>query len=104
VLHSFAGGTTDGEYPLAGVIVDPGGDVYGNTETGGASNVGTVYGISANGTFTLVHSFDGTDGKYPYGSFVRSARGTLFGTTQNGGTIGYGTVWKMRKVSARQGE
>ena len=104
LLHSFAGGTTDGEYPLAGVIVDPSGDIYGNTETGGASNVGTVYGISANGTFTLVHSFDGTDGKYPYGSFVRSAKGTLFGTTENGGTIGYGTVWKMTKVSARQGD
>jgi len=104
VLHSFAGGTTDGEYPLAGVIVDPSGDIYGNTETGGASNVGTVYGISANGTFTLLHSFDGTDGKYPYGSFVRTAKGTLFGSTQNGGTIGYGTVWKMRKAAARQGE
>jgi uncharacterized repeat protein (TIGR03803 family) len=104
VLHSFAGGTSDGEYPLAGVIVDPGGNVYGNTETGGASNVGTVYAIGANGTFTLVHSFDGTDGKYPYGSFVRDARGTLFGSTQNGGTIGYGTVWKISKVSARRGD
>jgi uncharacterized repeat protein (TIGR03803 family) len=104
VLHSFAGGTTDGEYPLAGVIVDAGGNVYGNTETGGAANVGTVYAISANGTFTLLHSFDGTDGKYPYGSFVRDAKGTLFGSTQNGGTIGYGTVWKMSKASARQGE
>ncbi|HEX4077303.1 MAG TPA: choice-of-anchor tandem repeat GloVer-containing protein [Rhizomicrobium sp.] len=104
VLHSFAGGTSDGEYPLAGVIVDASGNIYGNTETGGASNFGTVYAISPNGSFTLVHSFDGTDGKYPYGSFVRSAKGTLFGTTQNGGTIGYGTVWKMSKVSARQGE
>ena len=104
VLHSFAGGTTDGEYPLAGVIVDASGNIYGNTETGGASNVGTVYEISPNGTFTLVHSFDGTDGKYPYGSFVRTAKGTLFGSTQNGGTIGYGTVWKMRKAAARQGE
>ena len=94
-MHSFAGGTTDGEYPLAGVIVDRTGNIYGNTETGGASNVGTVYKISANGTFTLLHSFDGSDGKYPYGSFVRDAKGTLFGSTQNGGTIGYGTVWKM---------
>ena len=104
VLHSFAGGTSDGEYPLAGVIVDAGGNIYGNTETGGASNFGTVYGISSNGTFALVHSFDGTDGKYPYGTFLRNAKGTLFGTTQNGGTIGYGTIWKMSKVSARQGE
>ena len=104
VLHSFAGGTADGEYPLAGVIVDPGGNIYGNTETGGTSNFGTVYAISPSGTFALLHSFDGTDGKYPYGSFVRTAKGTLFGSTQNGGTIGYGTVWKISKVPAPQRE
>jgi len=103
VLHSFAGGTSDGEYPLAGVIVDGKGNVYGNTETGGASNFGTVYEISAKGAFTLVHSFDGTDGKYPYGSFVRS-KSTFFGSTQNGGTIGYGTIWKISKVAARHGK
>jgi uncharacterized repeat protein (TIGR03803 family) len=96
-LHSFAGGTTDGEYPLAGVIVDAVGNLYGDTETGGVANVGTVYEISKSGRFTLLHSFDGTDGKYPYGSFAQNAKGTLFGTTQNGGTIGYGTVWKITK-------
>jgi uncharacterized repeat protein (TIGR03803 family) len=97
VLHSFAGGSSDGEYPLAGVIMDASGNLFGNTETGGASNVGTVYKVSKSGKFTLVHSFDGTDGKYPYGSFVQNAKGTLFGTAQNGGTIGYGTVWKIVK-------
>jgi uncharacterized repeat protein (TIGR03803 family) len=97
VLHSFAGGSSDGEYPLAGVIVDALGNVYGNTETGGPANFGTVYKISKNGKFTLVHSFNGTDGKFPYGSFLQDAKGTFFGTTQNGGTIGYGTVWKITK-------
>jgi len=97
VLHSFAGGTADGEYPLAGVIVDADGNIYGNTETGGSDDVGTVYEISKSGKFALLHSFNGTDGKYPYGSFVQNAKGTLFGTTQNGGTIGYGTVWKIVK-------
>ena len=95
LLHSFAGGTSDGEYPLAGVIVDAKGNVYGTTETGGASNVGTVYKVSQSGKFTLVHSFKGTDGKYVYGGLVQNAKGTLFGTAQNGGSIGYGTVWKI---------
>jgi uncharacterized repeat protein (TIGR03803 family) len=97
VLHSFAGGTTDGEYPLSGVIVDASGNIYGDTETGGAANVGTVYRIRSNGKYTLVHSFTGTDGKYPYGGFVQNARGVIFGTAVNGGAIGYGTVWKMTK-------
>jgi len=77
--------------------VDANGNVYGNTETGGASNFGTVYKVSKSGKFTLLHSFDGTDGKYPYGSFARDAKGTLFGSALNGGTIGYGTVWKFGK-------
>ncbi|MGH6889650.1 MAG: choice-of-anchor tandem repeat GloVer-containing protein [Rhizomicrobium sp.] len=97
VLHSFAGGAADGEYPLAGVIVDARGNVYGNTETGGASNVGTVYKISPTGKFTLLHSFTGADGKYPYGGLVQNRKGSLFGTALNGGAIGYGTVWKMNK-------
>ena len=68
-------GRRDGEYPLAGVIVDAAGNLYGNTETGGAANVGTVYEISKSGKFTLLHSFDGTDGKYPYGSFAQEREG-----------------------------
>jgi uncharacterized repeat protein (TIGR03803 family) len=95
LLHSFAGGTSDGEYPLAGVIVDAKGNVYGTTETGGVSNVGTVYKVSQSGKFTLVHSFKGTDGKYVYGGLVQNAKGILFGTSLNGGSIGYGTVWKI---------
>ena len=97
LLHSFAGGTSDGEYPLAGVVKDATGNLYGNTETGGASDVGTVYRIGNTGKFTLLHSFEGTDGKYPYGSFAQNSKGTIFGSTQNGGTIGYGTVWKITK-------
>src|ERR1700685_2005705 len=71
-LHSFAGGTSDGEYPLAGVIVDAEGNVYGTTETGGASNVGTVYRVSKGGKFTLLTSFNGTDGKYAYCGLVQN--------------------------------
>jgi uncharacterized repeat protein (TIGR03803 family) len=97
VLHSFAGGTADGEYPLSGVIMDAEGNLYGCTETGGADNVGTVYVVSKAGTETVLHSFDGTTGKYPYGGFAQNAKGTIFGTAQNGGTIGYGTVWKISK-------
>jgi len=97
LLHSFAGGTSDGEYPLAGVVVDAKGNVYGTTETGGGSNFGTVYKVSKSGQFTLLHSFNGTDGKYVYAGLVQNAKGTLFGAAQNGGSIGYGTVWKITK-------
>ena len=95
LLHSFAGGTSDGEYPLAGVIEDANGNLYGSTETGGSANLGTAYKVTQAGGFTLLHSFTGSDGKYLYGGFVRDSKNTLYGTAQNGGSIGYGTVWKL---------
>ena len=95
LLHSFAGGTSDGEYPLAGVIVDAKGNVYGTTETGGAANVGTVYKVSQSGKFTLVHSFKGTDGKYVYGGLVQNAKGTSVRHGSKWREHRYGTVWKI---------
>jgi uncharacterized repeat protein (TIGR03803 family) len=44
VLHSFAGGT-DGQSPNSSLLVTPGGDFYGTTIAGGATNDGTVYKI-----------------------------------------------------------
>lgn len=96
VLHSFAGGTADGEYPLAGVVEDVNGNLYGSTETGGSADLGTVYRVSQTGKFTLLHSFTGPDGEYPYSGFVLR-NGALYGTAQNGGSIGYGSVWKFGK-------
>lgn len=97
VLHSFAGGTADGEYPLAGVVADARGNLYGSTETGGSANLGAVYRVNQTGQFTLLHSFTGSaDGEFPYGGFVLQS-GALYGTAQNGGSIGYGTVWKLTK-------
>jgi len=97
LLHSFAGGASDGQYPLSGVVMDAEGNLYGTTETGGASDLGTVYKVNQKGQFTLLHSFSGPDGKLVYSSLVLTANGMLYGTAMNGGSIGYGTVWKMNK-------
>jgi uncharacterized repeat protein (TIGR03803 family) len=102
VLHSFAGGTTDGASPQAGVIRDAEGNLYGVTTAGGSgtacgkSGCGTVYKLSKNGTLTLLHSFAGSDGQYPVGSLIMDANGNLYGTAAYGGSSGYyGTVWKL---------
>jgi uncharacterized repeat protein (TIGR03803 family) len=96
VLHNFAGGASDGQYPLSGVVLDANGNIYGSTETGGVSDLGTAYRLTQQGGFTLLRSFSGPDGKYVYSSFVLSD-GALYGTALNGGTVGYGTVWKITK-------
>ena len=95
VLHSFAGGASDGEYPVAGVILDAKDNPYGDTAGGGASDLGTVYELKQKGTITLLHSFAGSDGAYPAGSLIWDAKGNLYGTASQGGSDDYGTVWKL---------
>ena len=97
ILHNFAGGTSDGCYPEAGVVLDSNGNLYGDTVNCGASNQGTVWELSPKGSITLLHSFGFTDGSNPYGEVLRTAKGTLYGTTSYGGSYGYyGTVWEYK--------
>ena len=44
VVYAFAG--SDGAYPLAGVVLDTAGNLYGVTGGGGAYGHGTVYEIT----------------------------------------------------------
>lgn len=84
VLHSFSGGT-DGANPLFDQLVLVGGNLYGVTSAGGASNDGTVFKLSLHGQETVVHSFSGADGNSPEGGLIRDSAGNLFGVTQLGG-------------------
>ena len=94
ILHNFAGGTSDGANPYAGVIMDAG-DLYGTTYAGGASGLGTVYELKSKRTLTVLHSFAGSDGENPYAGVIRNPKGDFYGTTFTGGSGGFGTVWKL---------
>jgi uncharacterized repeat protein (TIGR03803 family) len=107
VLYSFCSQTncTDGAYPLAGLIFDAAGNLYGATYNGGiypcgAYGCGTVFELSptAGGgwTETVLHSFgNGTDGAFPYAGLIFDAAGNLYGTTTGGGTYRGGTVFQL---------
>ena len=97
VLYSFSGGD-DGGYPLAGLVLDAAGNLYGTTESGGSSGQGTVFKVTKAGVETVLHSFDGTDGCIPLGGLVRDAAGNLYGTTNSCGSSGVGTVFKLSKT------
>jgi uncharacterized repeat protein (TIGR03803 family) len=81
----------DGELPVAGLIVVPGGDLYGTTY-GGPSSPGTIFRITPTGDLTVVHtfcqSFGCPDGLNPAAPLVLAADGNLYGTTVLGGTGG----------------
>lgn len=101
-LYNFAGGTSDGCYPHAGVTLDPNGNLYGVTSQCGTNNDGGFYELSADGSYTVLHNFSGSDGAYPIGEVLLGKNGTLYGTTvagsiggcENFNYAGCGTVWK----------
>jgi uncharacterized repeat protein (TIGR03803 family) len=103
VLHPFAVGTTDGEYPIGGLVSDKAGNLYGVTYQGGTSNLGTVYELKKSGggfTFSVIYSFAGypKDGEYPYStSLVFDAKGNLYGTTEYGGSNNLGTIFLLKQ-------
>jgi uncharacterized repeat protein (TIGR03803 family) len=97
VLHSFAGGATDGRIPRYQGLVVAGGVIYGATETGGAANLGVVFKMNTDGTgFTLLHSFAGGtgDGLSPAGGLTLVG-GTLYGMTSFGGAANSGTIFRV---------
>ena len=99
VLYSFTG-VGDGARPLAGLLSDGKGNLYGTTEYGGngigTSGVGTIFKINiSTAKETVLHAFSGPDGSHPSSGLIGDARGNLYGTTYDGGTSGYGTVFKL---------
>jgi uncharacterized repeat protein (TIGR03803 family) len=96
VLHSFAGGTTEGCNPYGGLLRDQSGNLYGTTRNCGASGYGTVFKLSKKGTLTLLHSFNGAGGANPDAGLMRDSKGNFYGTTYNGGSSDAGTVWRLK--------
>jgi uncharacterized repeat protein (TIGR03803 family) len=96
VIHFFSGTDGDGANPVAGLIADSMGNIYGTTQSGGRDSGGTVFEISVEGTETILHRFmQATDGANPAGGLVADAAGDLYGTANFGGQYGYGTVFEI---------
>jgi uncharacterized repeat protein (TIGR03803 family) len=94
VLHAFNSGT-DGAYPVAGLIVDSAGDLYGTTIEGGVGDSGTIFKLVPNGSGGYNESvyfggLSGNDG--PMGGVTMDSAGNVFGTT---GSTGNGTVFEV---------
>jgi len=110
VLYNFCaqsrdGICTDGANPLAGLIFDQKGNLYGTTYDGGACNnhyywgCGVVFKLTPEGKETVLYRFCAqtacTDGAGPYARLVFDQKGNLYGTTSSGGAYGYGVIFKL---------
>ena len=109
VLYNFTRGA-DGALPVAGVIRDSAGNLYGTTEEGGdltcsiggTVGCGVVFKLDTTGTETVLYRFTGgAAGGLPFAGLVRDSAGNLYGTTVQGGDLsgctgyGCGVVFKL---------
>src|SRR3984893_2669699 len=99
VIHAFSGGH-DGSGPGARVTVDPSGNVYGMTPTGGAYGLGTIYKIhkehNAAWNLKVIHAFTGgADGATGSAGRMILRHGRIYGAATAGGTYGSGVLFEV---------
>jgi len=86
VLHSFT--DKDGSHPVASLIFDQAGNLYGTTLFGGRTHGGVVFQLKLSGgvwTERVLHTFRGRkDGIDPEASLILDQNGVLYGTTMGG--------------------
>ena len=108
-LHTFTGGA-DGAAPTSRLTADCKGNLYGTAEFGGddkakacansfgVNGCGTVFKITPEGIFSVLHTFHGApkDGSQPiFTGVVADGAGNLYGATPAGGANGVGAVYKL---------
>jgi uncharacterized repeat protein (TIGR03803 family) len=120
-LYAFQYGNgtnvTDGSRPVAPLIMDKEGNLYGTTSSGGYSpngysHSGTVFELTPPATtagawseqllytFCTEGGYSCTDGQDPYAGLVMDSKGNLYGTTEYGGAnVNPGTAFELEKTS-----
>lgn len=95
-VYAFTGGN-DGANPVAGLVKDQAGNLFGTTRNGGAYGGGTLFKITPSGAFSVIWSFNGGngDGTNPDSPLTFDPDGNLDGTTPSGGGYGYGAVFSI---------
>lgn len=103
LLHVFAGGNSDGEFPYAGVTLDPvtGTTLYGTTALGATLDEGIVFmqPATVGMSLSIMHQFGSngsTGGWSSMGGVLPDSSGNIFyGTTELGGASGYGVIYQL---------
>jgi uncharacterized repeat protein (TIGR03803 family) len=107
ILYNFhsrgTGDRGDADIPLAGVVMDASGNLYGTTTAGGSNDRGAVYRLSPQSgggwketiLYSLNSNIDGLFG--PTTGLTFDTAGNLYGTFEEGGTNFAGEVYVLKK-------
>jgi uncharacterized repeat protein (TIGR03803 family) len=102
VLYNFTGGD-DGANPMAGLVFDAAGNLYGTTSVSNQRRGGSLFQLIPSGgawKIKVLHRFaGGSDGESPMAAITYDSAGNLYGTTEYGGGLppcgGCGTVFQL---------
>lgn len=101
VLHTFGtiadGGEANygGANPDSGLQLGPDGSFYGTTSYGGAHARGTIYRISPDGVFSVLHDINASVDGYEATRLIVTPSGVLYGVMGDGGPQGGGTIFRI---------
>lgn len=105
IVHSFTG-DADGSNPIASLVFDSVGNLYGTTWEGAHSDdfcylgCGVVFELSPTpagewAETTLYTWMDGWDGSNSWANLILDTAGNLYGVSFNAGRYGYGNVFEL---------
>lgn len=83
--------------PMAGLIADSAGNLYGTTSNGGPDDLGTVFELAGpnHQTFIPLAFLNTSTGTHPQARLFMGSDGNLYGTTFQSGQNGDGTVFEL---------
>jgi len=96
ILHTFAYGGEGG--PVAGVVMDNAGNLYGTTPYGGSNGAGVVFELSPSDggwNYSIIANLVGPENSGPSGDLALDTAGNLYGTTYSAGAFQCGSVFKL---------
>ena len=116
VIYQFTDGE-DGKFPMAGLVADRAGNLYGVTTADGPNSGGTVFELSPAGggtwTYHMIYALPdgypqeefcflalGTEGcSGPWGTLLMDSAGNLYGASYANGAYHYGNVFKLTNTN-----
>lgn len=98
VLYNFCFYTdvncTAGSYPM-GIVQDAKGNFFGTTEYAGHNGYGTVFEITPQNQYHVLHYFDRKHGKNPIYGLTLGKDGNFYGTTNDASPPDNGTLFEI---------